>query len=64
MTCGLQSLTFNKPDYSHVATVNYSDAAGDREGSEVCMTGQANGEMGSNKAGLLTDLPHADPVCL
>lgn len=28
------------------------------------MTARANGEMGSNKAGLLADLPLADPVCL
>lgn len=67
-TCCLQSLrlylTFNKPEYSHVATADYSDAAGDRGGTEVGMTAQANGEMGSNKAGLLTDLPLADPVCL
>lgn len=33
-------------------------------GREVCMVAQANGDTGSNKAGLLTDLPLADPVCL
>lgn len=67
-TCGLQSLrlhlTFNKPECSHVATADYSDTAGDKGGREVCRTAQANGEMGSNKAGLFADLPLADPVCL
>lgn len=36
----------------------------DRRGREVCVTVQANGEMRSNKAGLLADLPLPDPVCL
>lgn len=68
LVCGLQSLrlylTFNKPEYRHVATADYSDAAADRRGREVCVTVQANGEMRSNKAGLLADLPLPDPVCL
>lgn len=50
-------LTFNQTEYSHVATADYSDAAGERRGGEVCVMAQANGEMGSNNAGLLTDLP-------
>lgn len=66
--CGLQSLrlhlTFNKPGYSHVATADYSEAAGDKGGREVCLIAQANREMGSNKAGLLTDLSLADCVSL
>jgi len=67
-TCGLLSLrlhlTFTKPEYSHVASADYSDAAGDKGAREVWMTAQANGEMGSNKAGLPTALPLTDPVCL
>lgn len=55
LVCGLQSLrldlTFNKPEYRHVATADYSDAAADGRGREVCVTAQANGEMSSNKAG-------------
>lgn len=67
-TYGLQSprlyLTFNKAERSHVATADYSDAAGDRGGREVRVTAQTNGGPGSNKAGLLAHLPPADPVCL
>lgn len=66
--CGLHSLglylTFNKPEYSHVATADYRDSAGDRGERALSMTVQANGEMGSNKVGLLTDPSLADPVCL
>lgn len=57
-------LTFNKAECSHVATVDYSDATGDRGGKEVCVMARRDGEMESNKAGLLTDLPLTDPVCL
>lgn len=57
-------LTFNKPEYGHVATADYCDAAGDGGERESSMTVQANGEMGSNKAGLLADPSLADPVCL
>lgn len=51
-------------EYNHVATVDYSNPARDGAGGEVCMTAQANRGMGSNKAGLLSDLPPTDPVCL
>lgn len=66
--CALQCLrlhvTFHKPEYTHVATADYSDAAGDRGGRELFVTVQTNGEMSSNKADLLTALSAADPVCL
>lgn len=66
--CGPQSvrcdLTFNKTGCSHVAMADYSDAAGDRGGKEVCMMARLDGEMESNKAGILPDLPLTDPVCL
>lgn len=51
-------LTFNQAEYSHVATADYSDAAGEkRGGGNVCVRAQANGEMGSNNVGVLADLP-------
>lgn len=66
--CGPQNwrlhLTFNTTEWDHVATADYSDAAGDRGGRELCMMAPADGEMGSNKGGILAQLPLTDPACL
>lgn len=67
-TCGLQRLrlylTFNKTEYSYVATADYGDAAGDGGGRGLPVTVKENGGTGSNKAGFLTDPSAADPMCL